>query len=313
MQKFRVAVIGFAFPIIFLYGCAISDTQVKHTPNPETADLSVKDDFQDTSRAFGPFFLPESPSLASVSLNYVTDKPEMTKVYFSMMGRTDWARFNFDKNIYHKMLFSNLEEEAFYTFEIESESSNVSRMSGVVSPPYSPSYEFTFAVADFNMSLPELGKAPNFLVVISKNGNVNEEEFREFNLSNRMLLASTIIIPAFEFEMDNKQVSVMQNGVFFARYRNLSLVVINDELDDIDKIARYLSTKPNDFNYIVISSGDTDFIENIYRACAVLADKIITLADLPSSKLALFNIEYQAKKGVAFRKNPNTSFAGDDW
>lgn len=228
----------------FFTACARADKQVIRTEKTETQSAAP----------FGPFFLPENHSLSSVSLNYVTSTPQETVVYFTMVGEIDWARSDKNPARYHRMVFKDLEESAVYQFNIKCDDREVGSSSSIHTMPFGDDYQFQFAVASIDRDI-DSSIRPHFLVLGSEKDSVGENDFKLFYSKYRDMLSSTIVIPLFSLDLQgtNLDLAGSGGGVYFVRYKNLCLTLINREMPDFNFITRYISDNPEDQNVIVVS------------------------------------------------------------
>lgn len=203
------------------------------------------------NRFIGPIFLPENPSLNSISINYFTSLKMDTTVYFSMAGDIDWVRRDPLESNYHKMIFDGLEESAVYQFAVKNQPGRSSGLASIKTTPYGDDYTFHFALASIDHEL-DTNFSPNFIILYSKKSSVTESEFIQFYQKNRAFLTQTIMIPLFEFTLFDKKFKLPENGIYCIRYKNLNIVMINEALKDSESIVRYLSMNEDDKNLIVL-------------------------------------------------------------
>lgn len=258
--------LSFILLIIAMFaGCAQNEKQVVRKEIKHESSLNP----------FGPFFLPENHSLSSVSLNYVTSAPEETAVLFTMVGEIDWARYDHTLTRFHKMIFKDLEESAVYQFTIKCGDREVISSSSIQTVPYGEDYQFKFVVASMENEI-DNSIHPNFIVLGSERETVDEKEFYRFYERNRELLSSAIVLPLFSLDLKvtNVDLAGPGGGIYFARYKNLCLVLINRDLPNYDFITRYVSDCPEDQNVIVVSHLENRSVEEISRRTALLNCRI---------------------------------------
>jgi hypothetical protein len=232
--------------------------------------------------AFGPFFWPENSSLNSISINYFTESNEITSIYFSMggvtsgsasLGEADWVRNNFEPSTCHSMVFDDLEESAVYKFIINNlDKENFNR--GLINTiPYGNNYQFNFAIASTENEI-KIDHNIRFLILLSENQLLKDDEFYSFYIKNRELLSSTIILPLFDFSIQGKTFSLSRKGLHFIRYKNVNLILVYKNLEDYSIIKKYISEKLDDKNYIVIGNINENDLNLVIKKYSSMVDNI---------------------------------------
>jgi|GEM_PF-2170528 hypothetical protein len=206
-------------------------------------------------KEFGPFFLPVSDNLNSISINYFTASAESTSVFFSMVGDIDWLRKDNTPSLFHRMVFNGLEESAVYQFRVDAPSDNFSGKSFIKTPPYGGNYRFDFAVVCIDSPL-VLEKSPHFLIILSKKAAVGEEEFISYYTKNRKILSSTVIVPLFDLTVMGMDFSLSRDGFFVLKYKTANIILIYKEIPDLERTAGIALEDSKDDNYIVASIQD---------------------------------------------------------
>ena len=230
---------------------------------------------KDVLEDFGPFLLPEDRALTSVSLNYYTEAPEPTIIYFSMVGDVDWIRHDNNVENFHKMVFSSLEESAVYEFKIKTSLKNINKQSSVKTSPYGYEYEFDFAIASIEEEL-IAEKIPHFMVLVSKKSCISQKEFEEFWKKNKGVLSQTIIIPLFDIEMKNNNIMLSRDGFLQIKYKNANLLMIYKNFNNPALLGKMLSKDINDKNYIVLGCPNEEILKTISRLYGNNVEKIYT-------------------------------------
>ncbi len=276
----------------------------------------------------GPFIWPESHNLNSISINYFTTNEEKTTIFFSMAGEIDWVRIDETLTKYHSMVFDNLEEGAVYRFAIQNSGKSNYRNASIRTVPYGDDYHFFFIIStiDENSSIDKQiistneplkgiysGPAtnfnetpPNFLVLMSGKTNVNEKSFYEYYKLNKHLLSSTIIVPMFEFSIQNKKFSLSKNGLINIRYKNVNIIMIYNDQIDSQLAGKYVSSNIDDYNYLLIGNIGKIGREEIIKKYSMVVNGIFQYKQLDdedgsitkSNQFQVVNISRKAKFAV---------------
>jgi hypothetical protein len=237
-MKFKILAL---LPLLLIAGCAL---EPKTTVKAEPAATDI-----------GPFFLPANESLNSISINYFTAQEEPTSVLFSMTGEIDWLRTEPGHSLYHRMIFNGLEESAVYQFRVSNSSQVFTQRSYIKTPPYGGNYRFDFAVACINSPL-ILDKTPHFLVLLSKEPSVREDEFLSFFTKYKKILSSTVLVPLFDFTIGEESFSLSGNGFYILRYKTANIILIYKNFSDAGIIPQSSLGSDSENNFIVASVPD---------------------------------------------------------
>ena len=240
--------------------------------------------------SIGPLFLPENHSLSSVSLNYVTSAPGETAVLFTMVGDIDWARNDRTVTRFHKMTFRDLEESAVYQFSIKGDDPGIVHNASLQTMPFGEDYQFRFVIASTDEKI-DGSLSPHFIVLGSDRETVGEDEFVRFYERNRELLSSTILLPLPGLDVQGTNIDLAgPGGVYFVRYKNLCLVLVNREMRNYDFITRFVSNEPEDQNVIVLSRTGKKAVEELARRTALLNCRIFTFSRDRTEEQAMENV-----------------------
>ncbi len=222
-----------------------------------------KNEAKETVSSFGPFFLPADSRLDSITINYFTGALEATSVYFSMVGDADWERRDETPSYFHSMVFKDLEESAVYQFLVHSRQPAFSKRSFIKTVPYGNNYSFDFGLARIGRPL-ILSKSPHFLVLMSDDRTVSENEFRTYYEKNRNILASTVIVPLFDLEMGKSVFSLSGEGFYFLKYKNACIILLYKDFSDTGRISSILAGSESgpENCFIVASVKDPGILRN---------------------------------------------------
>ncbi len=265
---------------------------VKEIIPPEVRSFEVKplEVSQPKPHSFGPFFWPEDSTLNSISINYFTERNEITSVYFSMAGEVDWVRNNFEASTFHHMVFDNLEESAVYKFIINNPDKENFNNGLISTVPYGNNYDFNFAIASMENEI-KIDHNIKFLILLSENPLLKEDEFYSFYNKNRELLSSTIILPLFDFSILGKTFSLSTEGIYYIKYKNLNLILVYKNLDDNSIIKKYISNKIDDKNYIIIGNINENNLNSIIKKYSSMVNNIYVYSKYKSREYNIINIE----------------------
>lgn len=304
------------FTILFILSCATEKLVVVRqtvVSMPIVKNTQLK---QKISEGLGPFYLPLNHNLNSVSINYFSNTPEITKVFFSTAGKNEWVRKIMDKSIFHTMRFNQMEESSTYRFEISSEDVGIQKFSKVKTIPFLANYEFDFALINIDTQLQaNFDSQPNFIVLLSKDCSINEDKFRDFFTNNKKILASSILIPAFDFTVLDKNFSISKGGFYAFKYKDLYLVVVNNNIKNYSSIANHLSSTPEDINYIIFSNVDENKAALIYKMYGNSVNKFLSYKQYDSISTEIvsnFKVETIQKKGKRQYVYEHKQFIGGD-
>ncbi|MGC8764875.1 MAG: hypothetical protein ACP5QT_03220 [Brevinematia bacterium] len=236
----------------------------------------------------GPLFLPENPFFSSISINYFTPTPLPTKVLFTMVGDIDWLREEKSLKNFHRMTFSDLEENAVYRFEYFSR--NEQKKGLIKTLPYGSEYEFSFCITSLEYGV-KSQNPPSFTIVVSKESLLRFEDFVDFYERNKDFLSSTIFLPVFNVSYQNKNLFA-GNGekISCSYYKDVRIICIRERLNDYDCIASFIPTINKAGTHIIagnigkddvylISKKFSPFVEKIfvYKDSYVEAEKVVSI------------------------------------
>jgi hypothetical protein len=217
------------------------------------------------SHEFGPFFLPADKSMNSVSINYFTEEERPTSILFSMVGNIDWLRTDPKPSSFHKMVFSGLEESAVYQFRVNIPSDNFMAKSYIKTPPYGDNYRYDFAIVSINSPF-TLSRSPHFLILLSKDPSVGEDEFIAYYKKNKKILSSTVLVPLFDMSIRGIDFSLSRDGFFVLRYKSANIILIYMNFDSLERTALPELDNSSEDNYIISSISDRTRLIKISEA-----------------------------------------------
>lgn len=256
MKKF------FLIFFIIIFSCSYNAKNI-----PENKEVCVP--------SIGPFFLPENTVFSSISINYLTRYPVSTKVFFTMAGEIDWVREEKTPKLFHKMIFTDLEESTFYKFKYKEE--NEKKEGLIKTIPYGTEYEFNFCISTLDFELKNSTDSA-FIVLLSRKNKMNLIEFGEFFKKNEKNLSSNIIAPIFDLFYNEENIyKTKEDGINYFYYKDISIIGINKKLDNYDKIAYYIPE--NSKVYILISDIGKKEVELIARRYSLYVEKIYVYKD----------------------------------
>ncbi|MGC8771522.1 MAG: hypothetical protein ACP5Q5_09760 [Brevinematia bacterium] len=255
---------------------------------------NVSENKEDFQISIGPFFLPENTFFSSISINYLTRNPLSTKVFFTMAGEIDWVREEKTPKLFHKMVFTDLEENTFYKFKYKEE--NEQKEGIIKTLPYGTEYEFNFCISTLDLELKNSTDSA-FIVLLSRKNKMNLIEFGEFYKKNEKNLSSNIIVPIFDLFYNEENIyKTKEDGINYFYYKDIAIIGINKKLNNYDKISYYI---PEDSKvYILIGDIGKKEVELIARRYSLYVEKIYVYKDSYVELDKVFSLDNPVKINV---------------